>query len=253
MRIPKRRKGRSPDEDALRGAFRTFFSNAQWVGDGSQVPVEVDGETFVFNVELNVDAYSGAFVGADISPVEDSAAVIATFHNSVEDAGTYPMAILFDNKPSNHTHEVDVALDGTLRIRSTSYRAQNRAHVEGGFGLLKPTLEGLTLESGSPETLAASYLHNLVTAAARAVNQRPRRDRGGKSRLDLLLAVATTSRLERLFWLTAIADVVNTQANDDRHRLFRLCARRIAATYALSPRDRTASIRFLAAKIIELN
>ena len=147
----------------------------------------------------------------------------------------------------------EVELDGTLRIRSTSYRAQNRAHVEGGFGLLKPTLEGLTLESGSPETLAASYLHNLVTAAARAVNQRPRRDRGGKSRLDLLLAVATTSRLERLFWLTAIADVVNTQANDDRHRLFRLCARRIAATYALSPRDRTASIRFLAAKIIELN
>ncbi len=41
------------------------------------------------------------------------------------------------------------------------------AHVEGGYSLLKRTLEGLVLESGSPETLAASYLRNLVTAASR--------------------------------------------------------------------------------------
>ncbi len=405
VRIRKRRKGRSPDENALRAAFRTFFPNAQWVGDGSQVSVEVDGEAFTFNVELNVDAYSGAFVGADISPVEDSAAVIATFHNSAESTGAKPIALLLDNKPSNHTAAVDQALDGTLRIRSTPHRAQNKAHVEGGYGLLKPTLADLVLESGSPKTLAESYLRNLVTTAARAINQRPRRDRGGKSRLDLLqdtptneeikqarVALAelqrkqrkaretlaarqdpvvrarikaayerleledpqghlltatarypidaivegiaifegkrrartlaegvdaryllgivrnvaaeretwdiaealweertaaadllarhlerrrsavhdaavspetailsyivntidTNSRLERFFWLAAAADAIKAEASDTRHGLFRLCARRIAATRTMRPRERSAAIRFLAAKIINL-
>ena len=65
-----------PDELALRGSFRTFFPGAQWVGDGMQVPVVVDGQRFVFNLELNVDAYTDAFVGMSVRDNEDSAAVV---------------------------------------------------------------------------------------------------------------------------------------------------------------------------------
>ena len=64
LRRPAHRKGRTPDESALRGSFRTFFPGAQWVGDGMQVPVLVDGQRFTFNFELDVDAYTGAFTGA---------------------------------------------------------------------------------------------------------------------------------------------------------------------------------------------
>ena len=157
VRERDRREGRSPDEDALRDAFVTFFPHAQWVGDGSQVPVEVDGELFVFNVELDVDAFSGAFVGANVSPTEDSAAVTDTFNDAIASTGVRPLALLLDNKPSNHTDQVQAELDDTLLIRATPFRAQNKAHVEGGYGLLKPTLAGLALDtSGSPKALAAS-------------------------------------------------------------------------------------------------
>lgn len=185
-RTRKRRPGRSPDEKALRGAFETFFPHAQWVGDGTVVLVQVDGQVFTFNIQLDVDAYSDAFLGVDVSDVEDSAAVIAATRDAAEQAGTLPIALLLDNKACNHTDEVHAALGDTLLIPATIRRAQNKAHVEGGFGLLKPTLKGLALDNSSPRELARSFLRALVTTWGRTINHRPRRDRGGRSRFDLL-------------------------------------------------------------------
>ena len=188
VRIPARRRGRSPDETALRDAFITYFPHAQWVGDGTVIPIDVDGQLFVFNLELDVDAYSGAFIGAHVSDVEDSDAVIQTFRDASDETGTRPLAITLDNKPSNHTDQVTQELaDDTLLIRATPFRPQNKAHVEGAFGLLKPTLDGIALDAtGSRRDLARSFASALVITAGRAINHRPRRDRGGRRRVDLL-------------------------------------------------------------------
>jgi hypothetical protein len=199
VRLPKRRPGRSPDEDALRGAFATYFPHAQWVGDGTVIPVELDGELFAFNLELDVDAYSGALVGAHVSEVEDSDAVIAAFRDAIASTGERPLALLLDNKPCNHTDDVHAELgDDTLLLPATRHRAQNKAHVEGAFGLLKPTLEGLALDAeGSRRDLARSFLENLVLAVGRAINHRPRRDRAGRSRAALLADAPTPEVVER--------------------------------------------------------
>lgn len=197
VRTRRRRPGRSPDEDALRGAFVTFFPHAQWVGDGTAVPVEVDGRIHVLNVELHVDAASGAFVGADVSPVEDAAAVVAAFEDAVAATGVRPLALLLDNKPSNHTDDVLDAAADTLVIPATPFRAQNKAHVEGGFGLLKPDIAGLRLIGGRPEELAASFLRALLVVWARAVNHRPRAERGGRSRAELQLERPTPEQVDR--------------------------------------------------------
>lgn len=186
VRHRRRRPGRSPDEQALRDSFETFFPHAQWVGDGAQLPVLVDGRLYVFNLELHVDAFSAANVGADISRVEDGAAVINAFRDAIESTGKRPISLLLDNKPSNHTEEVKTELEDTILTRATPFRPQNKAHVEGNFGLLKPTLEGLELQGTTPEELAASFAKSLVMVWARTVNHRPRRDRGGKSRAELL-------------------------------------------------------------------
>jgi len=197
VRTRKRRPGRSPDEQALRGAFETFFPHAQWVGDGSIVPVRVDDMVFAFNIQLDVDTYSDAFLGADVSDVEDSDAVIAATLDSAEQSGTLPIALLLDNKPCNHTAEVQAAVGDTIIIPATVYRAQNKAHVEGGFGLLKPTLKGLSLDASSPRELARSFLRGLVITWGRTINHRPRRDRGGKSRVDLLDDKPTPEQVEQ--------------------------------------------------------
>ncbi len=186
VRLPRRRPGRSPDELALRDAFVTFFPGAQWIGDGMQVPVEVNRERFTFNLELDVDGYSAALVGADVGAQEDGAAVIGAFRDGVRTTGAPPLALLLDNRESNHTDDVDAALgDDTMKIRATLGRAQNKAHVEGAFGLFQQTAPPLQLAAETPDELARQALVLAVTIWARTLNHKPRNDRGGRSRVDL--------------------------------------------------------------------
>jgi hypothetical protein len=186
LRRPARRDGRSPDEVALRGAFRTFFPGAQWIGDGMQLPVVVDGHRFTFNFELDVDAYTGAFTGACVRREEDADAVVEAFHDGVLTTGNPPLALLLDNRPSNHTPDVDLALADTLRMRATPERPQNKAHVEGAFGLFSQVLPDLVLDTrAGPRALATAFVTLVVQLWARTTNHRPRADRGGRSRVEL--------------------------------------------------------------------
>lgn len=185
-RVPARRPGRSPDELALRGAFATYFPGAQWTGDGMQLPVYVDDQRFSVNLELNVDAHTGAFVGLSVRDAEDSVAVVEAFQSGVATTDAAPLALLLDNRPSNHTPEVDNALLGTLKIRATLERPQNKAHVEGAFGLFSRVLPALILDTrNGPRALARSLCCLVALVWARAMNHRPRLDRGGRSRLEL--------------------------------------------------------------------
>jgi len=198
LRRPARRSGRRPDEVALRGAFRTFFPGAQWVGDGMHVPVVVDDRRFAFNLELDVDAYTGAFTGVSVRREEDAAAVVEAFNDGVLTTGAAPLALLLDNRPSNHTPDVDLALGDTLRIRATPERPQNKAHVEGAFGLFSQVLPELVLDTRSGEhALAAAFLSLIVQVWARTTNHRPRKDRGGRSRVDLYSDPPSDEQIEQ--------------------------------------------------------
>jgi hypothetical protein len=197
-RRPQRRGGRSPDERALRGAFDTFFGGAQWVGDGWSVPVSVNGARFDFNVELMVDTYSDGFVGLSIRDEEDSAAVTEALADGLATTGEAPLAVLLDNKPSNHTGEVDAALgDVTERLRATRFRPQNKAHCEGAFGLFQRSMPALNLHTGSLHDLARQVLGFVVQTCARTLNRRPRLDRGGRSRVDLYNEPVTAERVDK--------------------------------------------------------
>jgi hypothetical protein len=197
-RKPSRREGRGSDEIAMRGAFRTYFPGAQWVGDGMQVPIVVDGQRFVFNVELNVDAYAGAFVGTSVRDNEDSAAVVDAFASGVATTGAPPIALLLDNKPSNHSPEVDDALGGTIRIRATPERPQNKGHVEGAFGLFSQVLPLLAVDTrASAHDVARRFLTLILDVWTRTSNHRPRKDRGGRSRIDLYSESPTDEQIER--------------------------------------------------------
>ena len=404
VRFAKRRSGRSPDEDALRGQFLTFFPNAQWVGDGALVPVSIDGLTFTFNLELVVDPCSGAFTGAAVTDTEDADAVVEAVADGVATTGSSPLSVLLDNKPSNHAEAVTDALDPAAVERATPYRPQNKAHVEGAFGLFRQVAPALAMLTGSPREVARKLVELVVVTWARTLNHRPRKDRGGRTRVELHLdheptaeeieaaraalrerlrkqeraratlaarqdphvraalaeafarfalddpegellnaiarypldavvegiavvaakrragtwpanadaryllgivrhiaderelwelalalweertrardwsldaaeraraaieeevddievrvavyvdhALATTRRIDRFFWLGALADVVLDEDEAARHPLYRLAARRIAATHAVPCRDRGAAMRFLAARVL---
>jgi hypothetical protein len=197
MRQPRQRGGRSPDERALRSSFETFFGGAQWVADGSPIAITINRERFVFNLELMVDAYSGGFVGISIRDEEDSAAVTEALHDGIENTGKPPLALLLDNKPSNHTTAVHAALgDTTIPIRATTQRPQNKAHCEGGFGLFQQAMPALELCGQTPRELAGQVLALATQIFARILNHRPRADRGGRSRFQLYSEPVTAEQID---------------------------------------------------------
>lgn len=187
VRLRKKREGRSPDETALRKAFQTFFAGAQWVGDGTPIVVRFFDEVFVFNVELIVDARTGAFTGASIRNEEDSAALLEAIADGKAATGAPPLSILVDNRPSNLTPEVHEALaaENALLIPATQARPQNKGHVEGAFGLFQQTAPPLVLDGDTEREVARELLRLVITTWARALNHQPRADRGGKSRVEL--------------------------------------------------------------------
>jgi hypothetical protein len=195
-RAPRRRSGRSRDEEALRGTFETFFAGAQWVGDGKQVVVVVDGEVLRQNLELVVDAHTDAFLGIDVRDEEDSQAVVAGFEGGVETTGEHPLSLLLDNKPCNHTEDVDDALGETIRLRATLARPQNKAHVEGAFGLFAQTIPPIELSTRDPHELAKTVVLLLATIFFRVLNHRPRRDRDGMTRAQLYAQDVTPQQRE---------------------------------------------------------
>jgi hypothetical protein len=196
LRVPARRDGRSRDDEALRNAFEIFFPGAQWVGDGKQLAVVIDGKTFHRNLELVIDAASGAAVGISVRDEEDSAAVVQAFTQGVATTGGTPLALLLDNRPSNHTPEVNAALGDTLRIRATPDRPQNKAHVEGCFGLFAQKVPPIDLDTRDPDALATSVAQLAATTFFRALNRAPRRDRAGKSRAELYEPPVTPEQYE---------------------------------------------------------
>jgi hypothetical protein len=166
------------------------------VGDGKQLDVVLDGKTFRMNLELVVDAASDAAVGISVRDEEDSAAVVEAFDHGEQTTGEPPLALLLDNRPSNHTPDVDAALDDTMRIRATPDRPQNKAHVEGAFGLFAQKVPPIELDTRDPHTLAKTIARLVATTFFRAINRAPRRDRDGKTRVDLYAQDVTPEQRE---------------------------------------------------------
>lgn len=197
VRRARRRGRRTADELAMRGAFRTYFPGAQWVGDGMQVPVVVDGKRFTFNLELDVDAHTGALAGVSVRDEEDSAAVVEALADGVVTTGALPLSFLLDNKPSNHAPEVHAALGDAIPIRATPARPENKAHVEGAFGLFSQVLPPLVLDTRTRvHDVARALLALVVLVWARTTNHRPRRDRGGCSRVELYADAPSPEQIE---------------------------------------------------------
>jgi len=196
-RRPSKRRGRSPDEAALRGAFESFFPGAVWVGDGCELVVELEGQRFALNLELIVDAHSGAFVGIDVRDHEDADAVIQSFEDAKQTTSTNSLALLLDNKPCNHAPAVHEATEPTLVIPATTGRPQNKAHVEGAFGLFSQHAPPLRIEGATTKQRARSLSELAARLFFGALNMRPRAGRKGLSRIELYRdAQPTTAQVE---------------------------------------------------------
>lgn len=258
-RVPARRRGRSPDEQALCRSFEIFFPGAQWTGDGTPIRVALEGEIFVFNLELVVDTASAAAVGIDVRDHEDAAAVVAAFDDAITTTGAAPLALLLDNKPSNHAPVVDEAIGDTVLMRATVARPQNKAHVEGAFGLFSQVAPPIVIEAPTKRERARQILDLQARTWAGTLNHRPRADHRGRSRFDLYREAAPSADdIERAREALVARAREQQQAHETRHARQDPASRQILdETFARLGFDdsqghlRTAIARYPLARIVE--
>jgi hypothetical protein len=181
----RRRRGRRVAAQADRAAFATFFPGAQWVADGTPMGVRLNGVTHQFNLELVVDPASGAIAGASIRAQEDSKAVTAAFRDARATTGAAPLALLLDQRRCNRTAEVAWGIGHAALMYAGRGRPQSKGHVEGAFGLFAQTGPELSIDATTPRELAREVLRLVVQCWARTLNHRPRKSRGGRSRVEL--------------------------------------------------------------------
>jgi len=159
----------------------------QWTSDGKQVDVVVDDQTFRVNWQPTVDVGCGASVGSVVRPQEDTAGVLDSFAQGVETTGAPPAALLLDNKACNKSPVVaDAVAPDTFVMHATPGRGQNKAVIEGGFGLFAQELGPVvaTIDTSTPERVALGVADAVTRAFAQGRNHHPRR-RDGRTPYEL--------------------------------------------------------------------
>jgi hypothetical protein len=96
------------------------------------------------NLELAIDAATDAAVGISVRDEEDSKAVTEAFESGVETTDEPPIAALLDNRPSNHTPDVEgafglfaqkvppIEIDSASRACSCTVSGRSNAQARGG-------------------------------------------------------------------------------------------------------------------------
>lgn len=225
-----------PDPEAIRGALERFFPGAQWVLDGTSVDVTIDGETFRFNWELSVDAFSGAHVGFDVSDEEDGQALIDAIDHGSDTTGALPLSVLSDNRPSNHSPQVDEALTerGVFPMASTPFRPENKASVEGAYGLFSQTMPPITLRTDRRRELARQVLVTVLTAYCCGRNHVPRPGLDKRSAAEVYEGACPTDeeRERAKERLREIDKRIRSQRERDREQADPVCRQLLTSAFA---------------------
>ena len=210
------------DSTAIRGALERFFPGAQLMADGKQLLVILDGVRYLVNWELAVDAATGAHVGFQVSAQEDGQALIDAVDMAIDTISEPPLALLADNRPSNHSDEVQDAMDerGILLMPSTKGRPENKSTAEGAFGLFAQTMPDIFLTASSPEALVRTVVFYVLWAYCAGRNQAPQRARDGKSASQLFdeATISEEDRQHATQRLIEIRERILLRRQQDRRR-----------------------------------
>jgi hypothetical protein len=183
---PRRRK-----PPRYRGATQPLSPGAMLVTDGKQVDVELtgSGRKVHRNWQGIVDQATGCDTAVVITAEECAEGVREAYDGSLDLlAGVVPEGLLHDNKPCYDDANLRCHVEqcGTTMIPATLRRAENKAILEGAFGLWEQRVGTVRLDDTTTEALISSAVAECVRAYTAATNSVPRVDCDGRSRLDVL-------------------------------------------------------------------
>jgi hypothetical protein len=174
-----------------RGETHPLSPGTMLVTDGKRVNVDLTGSggRIHVNWQAMVDQTTACDTAAVVTREECAAGVAEAYQRSlVKLGGVVPVALLHDNKPCYD----DAALKqmirywGTTMIPATPARPENKAVVEGAFGLFEQRVGAIRLDDSNRNSLIQSAIEEVLRAYTAATNSVPRVELDGLSRVGVL-------------------------------------------------------------------
>ncbi|MCP3994434.1 MAG: transposase family protein, partial [bacterium] len=180
------------------GSTQKLSPGTVLVTDGKWLTVKLvkDQETLYFNWQGIVDQTTGCDTAVVVTAQEDAIAAQLAYVRSVKFLGGHvPDALLHDNRPcyDDETLQQTLKRYGTDMIPTTLGRAQNKAILEGAFGLFQQRVGNLRLDNTNDYTLVRSAVEQIVRVYTAATNNVPRIGLDGRSRLQALQEACPTA------------------------------------------------------------
>jgi len=183
---PRRRK-----PPRYRGETHPLSPGTMLVTDGKQLDVALTGSRRRTHRTWQgiVDQTTGCDTAVVITAEECAAGAARALDRSLELlASVVPQGLLHDNKPCYDDAELRRQAEqcGTTMIPATPGRGENKAILEGAFGLWEQRVGTIRLDDTNTETLITSAVAECVRAYTAGTNRVPRLEWDGRSRLDVL-------------------------------------------------------------------
>ena len=174
-----------------RGETHPLSPGTMLVTDGKRVEVELtgSGECVHLNWQAMVDQATACDTAAVVTDEECAAAVAEAYQRSlVTLGGVVPEALLHDNKPCHDDSSLRQMIRdwGTTMIPATPARPENKAVVEGAFGLFEQRVGAIHLDDSNRSSLIHSAVEEVLRAYTSATNSVPRIELDGASRIRAL-------------------------------------------------------------------
>jgi len=174
-----------------RGETHPLSPGTMIVTDGKRIDVELtgSGECIHVNWQAIVDQTTACDTAGVVTSEECAAGVAEAYERSlVTLAGVVPEALLHDNKPCYGDASLKQTIQGwgTTMIPATPSRPENKAVIEGAFGLFEQRVGAIRLDDSDRDSLIHSAVKEVLRAYTAATNSVPRVELDGKSRLHVL-------------------------------------------------------------------
>jgi len=174
-----------------RGETHALCPGTMLVTDGKRVDVELtgSGQLIHLNWQAMVDQTTACDTAAVVTSEESAAGVAEAYRLSlVTLGGVVPEALLHDNKPCYDDASLQQSIRdwGTTMIPATLARPENKAVIEGAFGLFEQRVGTIRLDDSNRDSLILSAVEEALRAYTAATNSVPRIELDGSSRIHVL-------------------------------------------------------------------
>lgn len=185
---------RSSSRFRYRGSTENLAPGSVLVSDGTVIGVAVIGQDSIVEVNWQgtVDQATGCHTAFVVTDQESADSLWEAHQRSCDFLGRAPLALLHDNKPCYDPCQDPTSIDRlffqpTELIAATLERPENKAIVEGAFGLFQQQVGDLLLiDATSPQALARSVVAEATRAWAAGRDHSPHPDFHGMSRRQVL-------------------------------------------------------------------